>query len=105
MKGCGVFLDDTHFMVFGGANNESNKAYDDTFILDITANTWSTGPPMTFAHADAGKGKVDMTCNLITDCDGNKKVVIVGGQDGGWNATNEVEIYDVTSQTFSLGKT
>ena len=107
MMGCGVFLDDTHFMVIGGqsvwhgtASGHVATTYDDTFILDITANSWSTGPKMSIP-------RTMLTCNLITDGDGNKKVITVGGnkiEGGNPTPSNGVEIYDVTSQTWSLGK-
>ena len=102
MRGCGVFLDDTHFMVIGGMGGLAveEPAYNDTFILDITANSWSTGPKMSIP-------RTMLTCNLITDGDGNKKVITVGGnkiEGGNPTPSNGVEIYDVTSQTWSLGK-
>ena len=86
-------------MVMGGQNgvSDSSTVYNDTFILDITANSWSTGPKMSIP-------RTMLTCNLITDGDGKKKVVTVGGGDDPGTPSNGVEIYDVTSQTWSLGK-
>ena len=48
------------------------------------------------------------SCKLITDCDGKKQVVVVGGADPGTGALqygmNSTEIYDVDSGTWSAGK-
>ena len=48
------------------------------------------------------------SCKLITDCDGNKQVVVVGGADPETSALqsgmNSTEIYDVDSGTWSAGK-
>ena len=46
------------------------------------------------------------TCKLITDCDGNKQVVVVGGAapPAAQYGTNNTEIYDVDSGTWSAGK-
>ena len=48
------------------------------------------------------------SCKLITDCDGKKQVVVVGGADPGAGALqygmNSTEIYDVDSGTWSAGK-
>ena len=48
------------------------------------------------------------TCTLVTDCDGNKQVVVVGGADSGTSGLmygmNSTEIYDVNSGTWSAGE-
>ena len=47
------------------------------------------------------------TCTLVTDCDGNKQVVVVGGADahsGFMYGMNSTEIYDVNSGTWSAGE-
>ena len=41
-----------------------------TYILDLSANTWSTGPEMQIA-------RYWHTCNLIERC-GRKEIVVVG---------------------------
>ena len=41
-----------------------------TYILDLSANTWSTGPEMEIA-------RYYHTCNLIERC-GRKEIVVVG---------------------------
>ena len=42
---CAVFIDKMKLMVIGGHKGGS-KYTKTTFMLDITANVWSTGPPM-----------------------------------------------------------
>ena len=42
---CAVFLDKMTLMVIGG-HEGGTKYTKTTFMLDITANVWSPGPPM-----------------------------------------------------------
>merc|ERR1712150_172262 len=72
-----------------------------TYFFDLDGNSWRSGPSMTVARSYH-------TCNLITDCDGNQQVVVVAGvgNGGGISTTSyekSVEIYDVTSGSWSSG--
>ena len=73
----------------------------DTWFYDIDADKWSSGPPMATA-------RMWHSCKLITDCEDNKQVVVVGGSDSAdnpyKNLLNSTEIYDVNSGTWSAGK-
>merc|ERR1739844_686240 len=42
------------------------------------------------------------SCTLVTDCNDNKQVVVVGGSNGNGGETS-TEIYDVNSGTWSEG--
>ena len=74
---CGVFLDDTTFMVIGGMmaddelvlNGGSTKYFvsDEVNLLDVTTETWISMPPLSQARGRH-------TCRVVTDCDGNKQV-------------------------------
>ena len=100
---CGVFLDDATFMVIGGSWSEIvggsfvTEYYNDTWLYDVAADTWSEGPQMAIPRQQH-------SCKLITDCDGNKQVVVVGGEVSPGQKTNSTEIYDVNSGTWSEGE-
>lgn len=98
LKGhCAVFLDSNTLMVIGGY--KPFDTVDNTYFLDQASNVWTAGPPLTYARAYH-------TCNIITDCDGKRQVVVVAGYSTGVAIPliQTVEIYDVDSQTWSLGK-
>ena len=40
---CGVFLNDTSFMVIGGRSLDNTVPYPNTWLYDVTADTWSSG--------------------------------------------------------------
>ena len=90
-------------MVIGGLKfGVPSTYYAETYILDInhsdmTASTWSSGPPL-------ATGRAYHTCNVVTDCKGKRQVVVVGGYAGS-DYTNSVEIYDVESGAWSQGST
>ena len=96
LKGhCAVFLDNNTLMVIGGYRFPIS--YADTYMLDISTNSWSSGPSLTTVRSYH-------TCNLVTNCAGKKQVVVVGGVTTGvTDYTNSVEIYDVDSETWSAG--
>ena len=97
LKGhCAVFLNDSTIMVIGGYRYPIS--YANTYFFDLVGNSWEEGPPLTVARSYH-------TCNLITDCDGNQQVVVVGGVGNGGITSYEksVEIYDVTSEAWSSG--
>ena len=92
---CGVFLNDTAFMVIGGRDVSDSPSKNATWIYDVTGDSWSPGPEMTTARSKH-------VCKLITDCDGSDKVVVVGG-DGEMGGMNSTEIYDINSGSWSAG--
>ena len=98
---CGVFIDNTTFMVIGGYKFPTSY-YTETYMLDINSghlneSTWSSGPPLTV-------GRAYHTCNVVKNCDGKQQVVVVGGYSGSTSDyTNSVEIYDVESGAWSVG--
>ena len=96
LKGhCAVFLDNNTLMVIGGYRFP--LSYADTYMLDISTNSWSSGPSLTTVRSYH-------TCNLVTNCAGKRQVVVVGGVSTGvTDYTNSVEIYDVDSETWSAG--
>ena len=97
LKGhCAVMLHNTTLMVIGGYRFP--LSYAATYILDLDANSWSSGPPLTDERSYH-------TSNLVTDCEGSRHVVVVGGTGtalGTYRKT--VEIYDVDAGTWSSGK-
>ena len=97
LKGhCAVFIDNNTLMVIGGYKFPAS--YDKTYFLDLASNVWTDGPPLTTNRAYH-------TCNIVTDCRGNKQVVVVGGYATGVAIPiiQTVEIYDIDSQTWSAG--
>ena len=40
---CGVFLNDTSFMVIGGRHIDNSDSYNNTWLYDVTSDTWSSG--------------------------------------------------------------
>ena len=97
---CAVFLNNSTVMVIGGYYYP--LSYKHTYFYDLDTDTWTKGPDMTVHRSYH-------TCNVITDCDGNQKVVVVAGvgNGGGISTTSyetSVEIYDVTSGSWSAGK-
>ena len=95
---CVVFLDNNTLMVIGGYNFPN--AVSETYFLDIPSNVWTAGPPLITTRAYH-------TCNVITDCEDKRQVVVVGGTTTGAPIAilNSVEIYDVDSKTWSEGET
>jgi len=94
MGTCGLFLNDTTFMVIGGREfgaMRSTGVFDETWFYDVPSNTWSSGPVMPI-------GRSYHSCILITDCDGNNQVVVVGG-----SYLNRTDIYDVNSGNWTTG--
>ena len=92
---CGLFLDEATFMVIGGRKIDNSAVMADTWLYDVAGDTWSSGAAMTQARGGH-------SCTLVTDCDGNGQVVVVGGTDG-TAAMNNTEIYDVDSGSWSAG--
>lgn len=98
---CAVFIDNTTLMVIGGYKFPTSY-YAETYQLSINnsylnESVWSSGTPLTVPRAYH-------TCNVVTDCEGNRQVVVVGGYSGSTSDyTNSVEIYDVESGAWSLG--
>ena len=104
LKGaCAVFIDETTLMVIGGYKFPSSV--DTTYFLNLTSNVWRTGPSLPTGD---GTGRAYHTCNVVTNCNNKKEVVVVAG----WRkATSSepisiiqtVEIFDVESETWSSG--
>ena len=96
LKGhCAVFLDNTTLLVTGGY--KFPISYSDTYLLDIRTNSWQSGPSLTTKRSYH-------TCNIISNCEGKRQVVVVGGVSRGVTGyTKSVEIYDVDSGTWSAG--
>ena len=98
LKGhCAVFLDNNTLMVTGGY--KFPLSVDTTYFLDLGSNLWSTGPSL-------ATNRAYHTCNIITNCDDKKQVVVVGGVSTGtsFSYTESVEIYDIDSGTWTAGK-
>ena len=96
---CGLFLNDTTFMVIGGeviADTAGTAVVDKTWFFDFPSNTWSSGPVLPIT------GRSYHSCSLITDCYGNNQVVVVGGFTNGF--LNRTDIYDVNSGNWTTGE-
>lgn len=78
-----------------GGHKSGTGGIDKTFVYHVTNDTWTEGPPMSEA-------RWGHTCQMITDANGDKKVLAVAGKIGSEFA-NSVDIFDVDSQTWSLG--
>ena len=83
-------------MVAGGEAFPSGDEKDTTYIYDVTADSWSTGATMSSV-------RYWHTCKLITDANGDKKVLAVGGMDGVYANKYDMDVYDVATQTWSAG--
>ena len=98
---CAVFLDAGHVMVAGGEWQDGTYSYSkSTYIYDVAGDTWTEGPLMPGARSGH-------TCKLITDANGDKKVLAFAGATGGPNAhsiVGTVDIYDVATETWDKGK-
>ena len=82
-------------MLVAGGHKSGVGAIDKTFLYHVTDDAWSEGPAM----SDIRWGH---TCQLITDANGDKKVLAVAGKtDAGWS--DSVDIFDVNSRTWSIG--
>lgn len=72
----------------------------ETFFLNLNNNQWTQGPDLSNA-ADLP------SCSLITNSDGSKEVVVVGGYNGNPGATcgrlNTVDIIDPVTNTKRSG--
>ena len=66
-----------------------------TWIYDVAGDSWSPGPEMAMPRSKH-------VCKLVTDCDGDDKVMVVGGE-GDTGGINSTEIYDVKSGSWSAG--
>ena len=51
---CGVFLNDTSFMVIGGRHIDNSESHNDTWLYDVTSDTWSSGE---WTHAPQKQNK------------------------------------------------
>ena len=78
-----------------GGHKSGTGLIDKTFLYHVTNDAWSEGPPMSEA-------RWGHTCQLITDANGDRKVMAVAGKTSGGFA-NSVDIFDVDSQTWTLG--
>ena len=104
LKGhCAVFINDTTLMVMGGYKFPSSV--DKTFFLDLASNVWTSGPALPTGD---GTGRAYHSCNVVTNCDNKKEVVVVAG----WRTATSsepisiiqtVDIFDVESQIWSAG--
>ena len=83
-------------MVAGGTDFPADNTKDTVFIYDATADSWSAGTAMSSVRSHH-------TCKLITDANGDKKVLAVGGVDGAFANQYDMDMYDVATQTWSLG--
>ena len=96
---CGVFLNDTAFMVIGGRGAADGGDYekDNTWIYDVVGDTWSAG-------AALPEKRSQHICKRITDLDGTDKVVVTGGSTPPSDTRlNSTLIYDIDSGTWSEG--
>ena len=104
LKGhCAVFINDTTLMVMGGYKFPSSV--DKTFFLDLASNVWTSGPALPTGD---GTGKAYHSCNVVTNCDNKKEVVVVGGKRTPTSSepisiVQTVDIFDVESQIWSAG--
>ena len=75
--------------------------YGETYFLDLTTDTWTPGPTLTYPRHTH-------TCNLVTQQSGEKEIVIVGGIDpartGDCQVQKEVEILSVATKTLRNGE-
>ena len=104
LKGhCAVFINETTLMVMGGYKFPSSV--DDTYFLDLASDVWTAGPSLLTGD---GTGRAYHSCNLVTNCNNKKEVVVVGG----WRTATSsepisiiqtVDIFDVESETWSSG--
>ena len=100
---CGIMADNNTYMHIGGTDVFSATSFNSTYILDLSANTWSTGPQMSQA-------RTFFSCNLIERC-GRKEIVVMGGMsqdifcDSSISCfTPSVEIYDIEASVWRKGQ-
>ena len=80
-----------------GGHKSGTGGIDQTFLYNVTGDSWSQGPSMS-------ENRWGHTCQLITDANGDKKVLAVSGKSGSPEVfTNSVDIFDVTNRTWTLG--
>lgn len=68
-------------------------------ILDLDTMQWKNGPDMPMARSFHG-------CNLVTDGQGKKKIVVMGGSPKLWgdgDHQDTVDIYDVETGVWKAG--
>ena len=106
---CAVFIDENKLMVIGGYKFDKGTgqgtSFDKTYFLDLTSNVWTTGPSLPTGD---GTGRAYHTCNVVTNCNNKKEVVVVAG----WRTKTSsepiqivqlVDIFDVESEKWSSG--
>ena len=72
----------------------SGQATDLMWIFEFETMNWTRGPDMPNARANHG-------CHTITDGQGKKKIVVMGGNHDGQRDT--VDIYDVAAEVWTSG--
>ena len=82
-------------MLVAGGHKSGEGATDKTFMYHVTYDLWISAPPM----SDVRWGH---TCQLITDANGDKKVLAVAGKTSAGFA-DSVDIFDVNSLAWSIG--
>ena len=90
-------LEDGNVLVSGGISNTSSTAIQNsTEAFDTTTNTWTLKAPLNTARAYH---------NQVTfiDATGNSKAMVIGGGDASGKQLSSTEIYDPSSNTWSLG--
>ena len=92
--GCVVIVDTTTAFLAGGLSGQYHK---ETFSLNLNNKQWTQRPDMRYA-------KRYHTCSLATHGNGIKEVVIVGGYSATCYHHNEVDIYNLDTNTRRSGQ-
>ncbi|WP_455392780.1 Kelch repeat-containing protein [[Eubacterium] cellulosolvens] len=79
-------------LLFGGTNFQYSPTYNDTWIYDVSDNTWTqmypnTSPPPTQAHA-------------MAPIWGSDKIVISAGRPSGTSVTDQTWVYDYSDNDW-----
>ena len=86
-----AFIGDDKVMLFGGFSGNSFTAVDETWIYDLSDNSWTQKFPAIKPSARSAHAMSYL---------GDDKVLLFGGYDGNFN--NETWVYDLSDNTWTL---
>ena len=88
-----TYIGDDQVLLFGGCDFNCSTYYNDTWVYDLSANTWT--------NQDPGGSKPSARESSAMAYVGGDQALLFGGEDAAYNRQNDTWSYDLSANTWT----
>jgi N-acetylneuraminic acid mutarotase len=89
-----TYIGDDQVLLFGGCDYGCNTYFNDAWVYDLSANTWTNQNP-------SGSTPSARESSAMSYVGGGDQALLFGGEDAAYNRQNDTWLYDLSANTWT----